>query len=146
MCKAHSRGHLDSCTPGNRYCKARPRKERTMRRDGAAMLMLTGIGIGMGLMYFVDPDRGRRRRALVRDRLSYSVDAGIDAISTVKRDVAHRTDGLVTRVRRAFRRDVPDDDRLVERVRAQLGRAVSHPHAIRVEVDDGCVTLRGPIL
>jgi hypothetical protein len=35
---------------------------------------------------------------------------------------------------------------LLERVRAQLGRFVSHPHAIDVEVADGTVTLRGPIL
>ena len=42
-------------------------------------------------------------------------------------------------------RDV-DDDRLLERVRARLGRACSHPRAIDVEVTDGIVTLRGPIL
>lgn len=115
-----------------------------MSRDRTAIL--TGIGIGMGLMYFVDPDRGRRRRALVMDKLSYSVHAGIDALDTATRDVAHRADGWVARARRAFRREAVDDDRLIDRVRAQLGRAVSHPHAIRVEVDEGCVTLRGPIL
>ena len=38
------------------------------------------------------------------------------------------------------------DDVLVERVRAQLGRLVSHPHAIDVEAVNGRVTLRGPIL
>jgi hypothetical protein len=31
-------------------------------------------------------------------------------------------------------------------VRAQLGRFVSHPHAIEVAVSDGIVALRGPIL
>jgi hypothetical protein len=97
-------------------------------------------------MYFVDPDRGRRRRALVKDKLSYSVNAGVDAMGTAKRDLTHRADGFVARVRRAFRREEVDDDLIIERVRAQLGRAVSHPHAIRVEVDEGCVTLRGPIL
>jgi uncharacterized membrane protein len=35
---------------------------------------------------------------------------------------------------------------LVERVRAQLGRIVSHPHAVSVMARDGVVTLRGPIL
>src|SRR6266508_3639453 len=113
---------------------------------GYRTAMLAGIGLGMGLMYFVDPDRGRRRRALVKDKLYYSVNATIDGLSTAKRDVSHRADGLVARMRRAFRREDADDDLLVERVRAQLGRAVSHPHAIRVEVDEGCVTLRGPIL
>jgi len=41
--------------------------------------------------------------------------------------------------------DTPvDDDVLVERVRAHLGRAVSHPHAVDVGAADGVVTLRGP--
>jgi hypothetical protein len=39
-----------------------------------------------------------------------------------------------------------DDETLVERVRARLGRACSHPHAIDVYARDGEVTLRGPIL
>jgi len=36
--------------------------------------------------------------------------------------------------------------RLLERVRAKLGRVCSHPHAIDADVTDGAVTLRGPIL
>jgi hypothetical protein len=115
-----------------------------MRRDRTAML--TGIGIGIGLMYLVDPDRGRRRRALVKDKLSYSVHTGLHAMGTAGRDVAHRANGVVARVRRAFRDQALDDDVLIERVRAQLGRAVSHPHAIHVEAKEGYVTLRGPIL
>ncbi len=31
--------------------------------------LLGGIGLGAALMYMVDPDRGKRRRALVRDKL-----------------------------------------------------------------------------
>ncbi len=37
-------------------------------------------------------------------------------------------------------------DRLLERVRATLGHATSHPRAIDVTVRDGHVTLRGPVL
>ena len=36
------------------------------RKPAAALL--GGIGIGAALMYLLDPDRGRRRRALVRDK------------------------------------------------------------------------------
>jgi hypothetical protein len=67
-------------------------------------------------MYFVDPDRGRRRRALVKDKLSYSVNTTIDGLSTAKRDVSHRADGLVARMRRAFRREDADDDLLIPRI------------------------------
>jgi len=100
----------------------------------------------MGLMYLVDPDRGRRRRALVKDKLSNSVHTAVHKMGTAGRDVAHRANGLVARARRALHSEVLDDDVLIERVRAKLGRSVSHPHAIHVDAAEGYVTLRGPIL
>jgi uncharacterized membrane protein len=109
--------------------------------------VLTGLGLGVGLMYFLDPERGRRRRALARDRLTHAARVGGDAVGATGRDVAHRTSGAGARLRRLVNRDSRADDRvLVERVRAQLGRLVSHPHAIRVDASDGIVTLRGAIL
>jgi len=39
-----------------------------------------------------------------------------------------------------------DDRRLMKRVRAELGRASSHPEAVEVQVSNGAVTLRGPVL
>src|SRR5690606_11537497 len=41
----------------------------------------------------------------------------------------------------------PVSDQILEaRVRAQLGRLVSHPHSISVSASDGRITLSGPIL
>ena len=108
--------------------------------------MLTGLGIGIGLMYFMDPERGRRRRARVRDQVAHSATIGSDALGTTGRDVAHRATGAAARLRGTLRRGPIDDTVLIERVRAQLGRLVSHPRAITVEAHDGIVTLRGPIL
>jgi uncharacterized membrane protein len=113
-------------------------------RDRGAML--TGLGIGLGLMYFLDPERGRRRRALARDKLAHSANIGADAIGATGRDLAHRAAGAVARVRGTLSRKRVDDVVLVERVRAQLGRLVSHPHAIEVDATAGRVRLRGPIL
>jgi osmotically-inducible protein OsmY len=105
--------------------------------------MLTGIGIGVGLMYFFDPERGRRRRALARDRLAHARRLGANAVGSTSRDLAHRASGAAARLRRALRREQVDDAVLVERVRSRLGRIVEHPHAVNVTARDGVVALRG---
>jgi hypothetical protein len=108
--------------------------------------MLTGLGLGVGLMYFLDPERGRRRRALVRDKITHTTHASADAMGTFGRDLAHRAAGLAARARSALHRRPVDDGVLVERVRSKLGRLVAHPHAVDVDATDGCVRLRGAIL
>lgn len=108
--------------------------------------LLTGLGLGIGLMYFMDPGRGRRRRAMVRDKIGRATRASTNAVSAVSLDLAHRAEGLVARARGVWHRGPVDDDVLVERVRAKLGRLVSHPHAIEVHAADGRVHLRGPVL
>jgi len=108
--------------------------------------MLTGFGLGAGLMYFLDPERGRRRRALVRDKVAHATHAGNDAIRAFGRDLSHCVAGIGARTRGALHGGPVDDSVLVERVRSKLGRVVSHPHAINVDAADGCVRLRGSIL
>lgn len=108
--------------------------------------VITGLGLGAGLMFFLDPERGRRRRALVRDRMVHAARVGTDAVSATRRDVAHRAAGAAARLRGARDAAPVDDTVLVERVRARLGRVVSHPRALHVESAAGVVTLRGPIL
>src|SRR5512145_2501113 len=114
-----------------------------MRDRGA---LLTGFGMGIGLMYFLDPDRGRRRRALVRDKVTHASRVSRSAVGATSRDVANRATGVAARMRRALRRDGVEDEKLVARVRASIGHVVSHPRVVEVEAYDGVVTLRGPIL
>ena len=108
--------------------------------------LLTGLGVGVGLMYFFDPDRGRRRRALVRDRLAHSRRIGVDALGVARRDAAHRTIGALSRLRGGFGRRGVDDAVLVDRLRARLGRLVGHARTIEVGARDGVVTVYGAIL
>lgn len=115
-----------------------------MVQDRAAMLV--GIGVGASLMYFLDPAGGGRRRARARDQLVHAGHVIADAADATSRDVTNRAAGLAARLRSEHRQDAVDDRVLVERVRAQLGRHVSHPRAIDLEVRDGIVTLKGPIL
>ena len=107
---------------------------------------LGGIGLGATLMYFLDPQGGRRRRALVRDQLTSLSHEMSEFSDVVRRDAANRAQGLWAEARSAVTGKTPDDRTLAERVRSYFGRCVSHPRALRVAVDDGRVTLTGPVL
>jgi osmotically-inducible protein OsmY len=108
--------------------------------------LLTGAAVGMAIAYLFDPNRGTRRRALAMDQMRRASRKTRDAVDATMRDVSNRTAGVVAATRGRFAHDEVDDVTLLERVRAKLGRACSHPRAIDVEALDGAVTLRGPIL
>ncbi len=108
--------------------------------------MVTGAGLGAGLMYLLDPERGDRRRALIRDQVVRVLNKTGDAAGVTARDIRHRTRGLVAEWRGRLAEGPVGDEVLVERVRSRLGRVVSHPRAIEVTARDGRVTLSGPIL
>jgi uncharacterized membrane protein len=96
--------------------------------------------------YFLDPQQGRRRRAVVRDRIAATVVRAGSAARIVAVDFRNRVQGIVGTARRRLRDGGADDDVLVERVRAKLGRVVSHPGAVTVESSQGNVVVSGPIL
>jgi hypothetical protein len=111
--------------------------------------MLFGAAVlGAAGMYFSDPERGRRRRALARDQARHFGTTAVRAADIAARDLSNRLAGMSARTRKMFQRqNASADDRVVaERVRAALGRAVSHPHAIEVAAQQGRIVLRGPIL
>jgi uncharacterized membrane protein len=105
---------------------------------------LGGVGLGAGLVYFTDPQWGRRRRAGTADQLNRLWHETGDALDVAARDSAHRARGLWAQARADGR--TPDDRVLADRVRSRLGRFCSHPHAITAAADGGTVTLTGPIL
>jgi uncharacterized membrane protein len=97
-------------------------------------------------MYLLDPDRGARRLALVRDKSVHALHRAERVFDKAARDVNYRAHGLAAEGKALLRHEEVPDDLLVQRVRSQMGRAVSHPHAVQVSAEDGEVTLRGPIL
>jgi BON domain len=101
---------------------------------------------GAAAMYLFDPDRGKRRRALVRDQFVKAVCNVRDVFDAASRDFVNRGAGLVGETRSLLNRDAPIDDVLVERVRAKIGRYTQHPGAIEVGATAGEVTLTGSIL
>jgi hypothetical protein len=108
--------------------------------------LLLGAGIGAAAMYLLDPDRGKRRRALVRDKFALATRKTGDCMDVTFSDVRNRTRGLIAAIQSRLTSEQPDDAVLVDRVRSKLGRIVSHPAAIAVTVQEGNVTLSGPVL
>lgn len=108
--------------------------------------LLMGAALGAGLTYVFDPQSGRRRRAMVGDKLVRAGHVTRDAVDTTSRDLVNRGRGLAAATRARLSSAPMSDEVLRERVRARLGRTCSHPHAIDVLVNDGHVTLRGPVL
>jgi BON domain-containing protein len=117
-----------------------------MRRESNPLLpFLAGAAIGAGLMFLLDPDRGGRRRALARDQMASAGRRAGDELGAKARHVGNRARGLVASARARFQADQADDEVVKERVRAELGRVVSHAGPVIVEVEHGVVTLSGPM-
>ena len=108
--------------------------------------LMAGMGLGAAMAFMLDPNSGGRRRALMRDKVVHGTRLTGRAIDATMRDMSNRSRGIVAATRARWSDDQPHDSVLLERVRARLGRVCSHPHAVDVEVNNGVVTLRGPIL
>ena len=110
-------------------------------------IFVGGAAIGVALMYFLDPNSGRRRRARTRDKVVHAAKVVNEGARVTARDTIHRAQGAWAEAKRLFGpEENVDDEALIGRVRAVLGRIVSHPHAIEVAANGGHVTLIGPVL
>lgn len=75
---------------------------REKKSGGKAAALLSGIGIGAGLMYLLDPERGRQRRAIARDKAVALANKTGDAVARRSRDIGNRAKGVAAEVRSAF--------------------------------------------
>jgi len=105
-----------------------------------------GLGVGAALMYLFDPERGNRRRALLRDKVFHVAHSTREKLDVKSRDAANRLHGLLARGKSLVTRERVPDTVVAERVRSRIGHVVSHPGSIEVAVQDGRVTLAGPAL
>ncbi|HLV81785.1 MAG TPA: SRPBCC family protein [Chthonomonadaceae bacterium] len=111
-----------------------------------AISFLKGLGLGAGIMYFSDPDRGRRRRALVRDQAVATINDLGDLVDKASRDMSNRACGLMAEMQAMWTNEPVSDATLIARVRAKIGHVIAHPRALEISARYGRVTLRGPIL
>ena len=108
--------------------------------------ILGSLGLGALLMYTLDPQAGRRRRALARDKLDRLTYKASDAVNVTARDLQNRVRGLAAEAKGLISEKEITDEALAQRIRSKLSGWISHPRSIEVHVEGGKVNLSGPIL
>src|SRR5688572_4884222 len=103
-----------------------------MNRNSTILGVLAGLGTGAAAMYFLDPDRGARRRAIAADKVRSAALRASRRITATEKDLANRGRGLWIETKRLFDRSETPDVVIEERIRSKIGRVVSYPHWINV--------------
>ncbi len=109
----------------------------------------TGLGfsaVGMAAMYFLDPQRGARRRGQMGNQFSRTTTRAPRMMKAAGQDLANRAYGMWAEATNLFRSDDASDQVIEARVRSKMGHAISHPGAVQVNVVDGNVTLEGDVI
>ena len=107
-----------------------------------------GAGVGAGLMYLLDPQGGRGRRAAARDKSVSALKQGGEAAARTSRRLGNKTKGLVARTGSKLREsDLADEgQKLLKKVQKVVRATVSHPSAIDPILEAGRVHLHGLVL
>lgn len=100
---------------------------------------LGALAAGALAMYYLDPELGARRRALLADLVR-------SGLPGERRNAMERSRQARRAYLRATHADPRSDAELRDRIQQRLGRMVSHPGAISVDVDNGVVRLSGGVL
>jgi hypothetical protein len=108
--------------------------------------VFAGVCAGAAAMYYLDPAQGRRRRAAAFHSLAHAARRTDKGMRTAARDLRNRAAGTASTVRHWRDAGEVDDVVLEQRVRACLGRVVTHPASIGVAAAGGVIELSGPIL
>lgn len=130
------------------------RAAASVRRSPFSWL-LAAAATGAAMMYYLDPSAGRRRRALVRDRLAHwrkvatrrvpqTLERRGRFLAGRARGVRHDAASMVQR--NGHHHALVDDETLAARVRSEVLRDRDiKAGEIHLEAYEGCVTLRGQL-
>jgi hypothetical protein len=116
---------------------------------GRAAWMCIGSGLASAMaMYLLDPERGRRRRHMLRDQMMARMRRMGRAMVGMWRGAAAETYGVSHRIIHLVPRetDIADDETLRQRVESQLFRDRHVPKGhLNISCEHGMVTLRGEL-
>ena len=126
---------LDSAGPADQ-----PAQPANARPAGT---LFAGVVIGGALAYLFDPDRGARRRAILRSEIASLFRSASRDLNARSRDLKNRAQGVGAETRMRISDEAVNDDQLAARVRAELGHHVDRARPIEVAAEGGRVILRG---
>ncbi len=109
-------------------------------------VVMMGIGLGAGLMYILDPDRGRTRRALIRDKTGSVIRKTGEQLGGTAENLGNHAKGVVAEAAGVIRRSPITDQELIERARAKVSELIQNAGNIQVTAANGRITLSGPVL
>ena len=110
----------------------------------------TAVGcaaIGVGLMFLMDPERGKARRKWITDGVSNFVRSTGASFYRTGKDLASRATGVTQELGKRYATGGPvASEQLQQRVRGELDHVVSQPSQIQVMADaNGSITLTGTV-
>ncbi len=115
-----------------------------MAQDSGPALLI-GAAAGAALVFLFD-NQGRRRRRVAAEKAGRYSRKSARLMSRRARDLRNRAQGVVAETRGRLSRESADDDKLVARVRSQLGHHTLDTGHVETVAEDGVVTLRGSAL
>jgi osmotically-inducible protein OsmY len=106
------------------------------------------IGLGAALTYFLDPDQGRRRRAMANDRIAAFFRRRARSGERLGRSATAQAEGLVQKAKHLEEepKPQPDDVTLTRKVETEIFRDADIPKGqINVNAENGKIYLRGEV-
>jgi hypothetical protein len=123
--------------------------DRHAMSRGRALWMCVASALSTGmLVFFMDPERGRRRRNMARDRLRARIRRTGRGLRSMWRGAAAETQGVSHRIVHLVPKatEVTDDETLRQRVESQLFRDRHIPKGdLNINCEHGMVILRGEL-
>jgi osmotically-inducible protein OsmY len=132
-----------------RIAGAKARAQGRAKASGVSTKAVGAAGaVGLAAGYFLDPDSGKRRRHIARDRARALVRRGADR---TRREAEYRYQQAEGKVEAAKSKAAPEkpaanDQALAERVKSEIFQPADAPKgSVNINVEDGVVYLRGEV-
>lgn len=110
--------------------------------------LVTYAGLGAGLVYFFDPQQGRRRRVMARDRIVAFFRRQLRQGGQIAGSASSQATALKQKAthRKEEPKPQPDDVTLARKVETEIFRDAEVPKGqINVNAENGTVYLRGEV-